>query len=291
MPLTFGITAFTKAIAESDSLAWARFLDSACKSGARHVQFLTPEREVTAKMFARIAHDLGIGASSLSCTFYPVCPCAKSTDALDAAKKAIEFGRIIAGDEGPNLVCSPSMLRGLCDSMHGLPGQVDSQRQQEFITQVAQHARTIKGTMIGIEPLNRFESRGPNTIAEVVQFIAKTETGDVMGVLADTCHQAMEERPVANTWVHHAQSIVAIHASALQRGLLPDSDDLIRDALQCATSNGNLSIRPIIIEAFCGDTDPSFFGPLSLHNPVGMSAEELCQRNLRYLQAITSSAN
>ena len=257
--------------------------------GADHVQFLSPPEDSIARRLGAMAAAQGLTASTLWVTFHPVCPCEDAETAFNQAKMAIDRGRIIAGDENPNLVFSPSVFRGLCDPNHGLPGADDGARQAEFVARVAEYARTIPGTKIGAEPINRFETRGPNTLYGAANVIEAAKAGNVFGLLPDSCHQGLASRPIFRSWSQYAEMILAIHASSFSRGLLAPDGDIMGHSFTMAARDRYMANVLLITECFCTETDPGFFGPLYVHEPVNMSAIDLFRQNLEYLRRLTTN--
>lgn len=279
---SLGVTAFTKHIEESNENGWSDFLSHLAKR-AKHVQFLPPGTVKFARFLAEVTKDEGLETSVLWVTFHPTCPCADAHAAFEEAKKAIDLGRIIAGNQETNLVCSPSMLRGLNDPDHGLCGADDEMRQVEFIGRVAKYARSVRGTKVAAEPLNRFETRGPNTIMATVSLINDAVATDVVGVLADTCHQGLGEMPILATWNTFAEYILAIHASSRNRTFLGEDPDIC-EALAMAREHRLLSKVPVINETFCDETNPDFFPVLGMHQPPRCSALEMFDTNLKQMR-------
>lgn len=286
-PLCIGTTAFSRNIAEHDEVQWSSFLKELKGIGSEHVQFLAPESEATAKTWSKMCDDLALQRSTLWCTFNPACPCANAAPAFEAAKRAIDVGRIIAGDKGVNMVCSPSMLRGLGDPNKGLVGPDDGKRQMDFIARVAAYARSIKGTKVAVEPLNRFESRGTNTLAETVKLIDGANAKDRVGILADSCHQAMEEAcTITTAWENHVSDILAIHASSRSRTFLEEDAHLTMNAFRMVAQTPAFKEIPVINEAFCRETLADFFPVLGVHQPPDVTAVELFRENIAWLRKV-----
>lgn len=286
--MKIGVTTYSRDLPESDEKRWSHYLDALRKSGASHVQFLPPTTEKTAKMWGEMASDKGLDASIHWVSFFPLCPTVHVEKCLQAAKKAIDFSQIVCGKEG-KLVTSPCFLRGLGDPNRGLPSPSDKKKQIAFLAELGEFTRKLPFTKLAVEPLNRFESRGPNTIRETVEMIRAAEAEDVLGILADTCHQGFEERPIGVTWKRYASHIFFLHASSLKRTFLKEDADLTTEAFSMASKHPHLQHLPLIVEAFCKETNPDFFSYLGLHQPPQLTAVKLFQENAKWLKQQVAS--
>jgi D-psicose/D-tagatose/L-ribulose 3-epimerase len=84
---------------------------------------------------------------------------------------------------------------------------------------VAQHAMQANpGLVLGIEPVNRFESHFINTAADAVQFIRDIGMPNVK-VHLDTFHMIREEDDIAQAVLATGQNLGYVHACENQRGI------------------------------------------------------------------------
>lgn len=293
-PVELGVAAFGKHIEETDILGWSQYVKDIAElamPGERfHVQFLLPSSDAMARELGKMARDNGLAASLLWCTIAPVCP--TSSDivevqrALDIAHTAIDRGRILAGDgTSPNMVFSPSVFCGL-GFVSGLAPPEMFDRQVNFMDKVADIARAVPGTVVLAEPLNRFETAGPNRIAEAVRVINTARACDVVRIGADSCHQVLGEiSPVCKVWAEHAEMIGMIHASARSRTwLYGDESTGMPDAFSVVGSHGALSKVPVVVEAFSKETNPAFFSLLRVHAVSNAPMLKVFYHNLRELR-------
>jgi D-psicose/D-tagatose/L-ribulose 3-epimerase len=88
----------------------------------------------------------------------------------------------------------------------------------EGYQEIASHARSTSKLILGIEPVNRFESHFINTAADAVRFI-----GDVgmpnLKVHLDTFHMIREEKNITEAVLTAGADLGYVHACENQRGI------------------------------------------------------------------------
>jgi D-psicose/D-tagatose/L-ribulose 3-epimerase len=88
----------------------------------------------------------------------------------------------------------------------------------ENYRKIAEHAQRSSGLILGIEPVNRFESHFINTAADAVRFIREVGVPNVR-VHLDTFHMIREEDDFAKA-VHEVGGLLGyVHACENQRGI------------------------------------------------------------------------
>lgn len=282
-----GAGVFAKDIPDNDEAQWAHYLAALAKMGVQYAQFLVPKTAKAARRLVQIARECGIPHSGLLwCTFYPVCPCENTSEALDALKFAIECGVAMsdAMEGSPNVdLFSPSLFRGLGNA-GALLKHSDTEKQVSFLVAAAGLARGVRVSLIG-EPLNRFEIDSPNTLGDAWDLIKKADAQPLIGLGLDSCHQLLEEYSVSSSWVDHASHARLIHASARSRGYLSDDAVYLPSAFHVVARNEALRKLPIVIEAFSAiDTNPGFFPFLKVHRLPNVSALEVFSSSVACLK-------
>jgi len=88
----------------------------------------------------------------------------------------------------------------------------------EAFRQVAQYAQRSSKMILGIEPVNRFESHFINTAADAVKFIEEVDMPNVK-VHLDTFHMIREEASIAGAVKETGSHLGYIHACENHRGI------------------------------------------------------------------------
>ncbi|MFB3827078.1 MAG: sugar phosphate isomerase/epimerase family protein [Bryobacteraceae bacterium] len=88
----------------------------------------------------------------------------------------------------------------------------------ENYRQVAEYAQRCSGLILGIEPVNRFESHFINTAADAVKFINDVGLPNVK-VHLDTFHMIREEDDFAQAVLQAGAQLGYVHACENQRGI------------------------------------------------------------------------
>ena len=162
----------------------------------------------------------------------------------------------------------------------------DEQRAEEWaravegLTECAEFARE-RGVMLGLEPLNRYETDMINTAEQAVEFVEQVDS-PALGIHLDTFHMNIEEKNVADAIDTVGSRLVHVHASENDRGT-PGSGHVdwtaVRDALSSAGYDG-----AVVIESF----DPGVeevARAASIWRPLAPSPDDLAQDGLRFLRS------
>ncbi len=273
------------------ALEWLDYLRRLVAVGSKHVQFLAPESVKDAEALGRIAKYVGVvEASMLYCTFHPVCPCADAEAAFAAFTKYFEIMKaLLAPFSGTKYLFSPSIGRGLMDPDKGLAGEDDSVKQVAFLRRVLEYLKQEKrgeGCIVCFEPLNRFESRGPNTVGDTVALIKEAHAENSVMVGADSFHQLVTEtESVYDTWTEFAPHIGLIHVSSRDRQYLYGDALYFASLFHAVARNSVFDKIPLVVEAFCQDTDKAFLPVLAIHGVSACDAAEMAASNLGCLRS------
>ncbi len=152
----------------------------------------------------------------------------------------------------------------------------------EGYREIASYARDASDLILGIEPVNRFESHFINIAADAVRFINEVGIPNVK-VHLDTFHMIREEDNITEAVRQTAGRLGYIHACENQRGipgtgLMPWSEFFL--ALQEVKYDGCITI-----ESF----DPNMESIAKLcciWRKLAESPEELATEGLRFLQGV-----
>jgi len=84
--------------------------------------------------------------------------------------------------------------------------------------EVAEYAKETSDLILGVEPVNRFESHFVNTAADAVRFIKEVGMSNVK-VHLDTFHMIREENNISQAVLDAGEHVGYIHACENQRGI------------------------------------------------------------------------
>ena len=162
--------------------------------------------------------------------------------------------------------------------------QADERRQmvrelREALRPIAAHAGE-RGIMLGIEPLNRYETSVFNTTSQVLDLIDGLPPESV-GLNLDAYHMNIEEKDPAAAIRSAGDRLVHYQVSGNDRGT-PGEDHLdwvaIREALRDVTYRGVIGI-----ESFTAD-NKTIATAASIWRPLAETQDRLASDGLRFLQ-------
>jgi D-psicose/D-tagatose/L-ribulose 3-epimerase len=150
----------------------------------------------------------------------------------------------------------------------------------ESFREIAKYAQNTSNLILGIEPLNRFESHFINTASDAVRFIKDIGMPNVKMVL-DTFHMIREEDNMYQAIIDNGPSIGYFHANENHRGI-PGKGlvpwDRVFDALKVIKYDGCLTI-----ESFDPNNE-NLVRMGSMWRRLCESPEELAEQGLRFLK-------
>jgi D-psicose/D-tagatose/L-ribulose 3-epimerase len=152
---------------------------------------------------------------------------------------------------------------------------------------IAEHAASTSKLIIGIEPVNRFESHFINTARDAVKFIDEVGLENVK-VHLDTFHMIREEENMREAVLTAGSKLGYVHACENQRGipgtgLVPWVEFFT--ALRDVGYDGCVTI-----ESFDADM-PAIAKLCCIWRKLADSPEQLATEGLRFLRATHASVN
>jgi sugar phosphate isomerase/epimerase len=125
--------------------------------------------------------------------------------------------------------------------------QLDATQESEFVTFYRELLAIVAGSdgLVLIEPLNRYESRYLNTVADSAKIVAAADSAN-SGLLLDIFHMSIEERNIADA-VRAASSLTRHVHLADNNRLLPGLGDIdwtsVFDALREISFDGVVNLE------------------------------------------------
>jgi len=141
------------------------------------------------------------------------------------------------------------------------------------------------GVVVGVEPLNRFESDMVNTADQALSLTREVDSSYVK-ILLDTFHCNIEEKSIPKTIRKVGKDLCHVQANESDRGT-PGTGNLdwlgIKEALQEIEYSGS-----IVIETF-GAPSKELARAASIWRPLANSADELASEGLAFYKKLFSS--
>ena len=159
------------------------------------------------------------------------------------------------------------------------PTQVEYDNVARALEAAAKHAKPL-GVLIGVEPVNRYESHLINTGQQAAAMLERIGA-DNMFVHLDTYHMNIEERGMANGILAARKHLRYIHLSESDRGTPGAGNchwDEIFGALAAIGFNGGLAM-----ESFINMMPEAAYG-LSVWRPVARDEAKVMGEGLRFLR-------
>ncbi len=155
---------------------------------------------------------------------------------------------------------------------------------REALRPVADHAGA-QGVILGIEPLNRYETSVINTTAQVLDLIAPLPSESV-GLNLDAYHMNIEEKDPAAALRAAGDRLIHLQVSGNDRGT-PGADHLDWDAMGKALVDTRYS-GVIGIESFTADNE-TIATAASIWRPLAATQDALATDGLAFLRSWQST--
>lgn len=179
-----------------------------------------------------------------------------------------------------DLVCGP-LLAPVGDLPDTAPGPGERESACAGLLAASRRAADV-GVTLALEPLNRFESAFPTTVAEACALVDAVGAEN-LGLLLDTFHMNIEERDPAAAIRQAGRRIRHFHCSENDRGPVGSGHvnwQATRAALLAAGYGGDL-----VVESF-GTTVPAISRACCVWRPPATDPAALAQESARYLQRL-----
>ena len=148
--------------------------------------------------------------------------------------------------------------------------------------EIAEYAQDASNLILGVEPLNRFESHFINTASDAVKFVRDVGISNVK-VILDTFHMIREEGDIHSAIVDTGSYVGYIHANENHRGIPGEGLVPWRDvftALKKIDYHGCLTI-----ESF-NPNNEKLIQMGSMWRKLCSTPEELAEKGLRFLKGM-----
>lgn len=140
------------------------------------------------------------------------------------------------------------------------------------------------GVVIGLEPLNRFETSFINMASQAIEIIDRVDHPS-LGIMLDTFHMNIEEKNLGDAIRATGPRLVHLHACENDRGA-PGSGNVdwkgVAQALKDIQYDG-----PVVIESFTPDVK-SIARAAAIWRPLADSSDALANEGLAFLKEIFS---
>ena len=148
---------------------------------------------------------------------------------------------------------------------------------QELAAFAADH-----GVVLGVEPLNRFETSLINIHDQVIEVVDRVDHPNC-GVMLDTFHMNIEEKDLGEAIRHTGSRLVHLHACENDRGA-PGSGNVAWDQVQAALADINFG-GPVVIESFTADVE-SIAEAAAIWRKLAPTQDALAADGLSFLQEL-----
>ena len=150
-----------------------------------------------------------------------------------------------------------------------------------YLKELAAYAAE-RGIVLGIEPLNRFETSFINTHEQVIEVVDRVDHPNC-GVMLDTFHMNIEEKELGEAIARTGERLVHVHACENDRGA-PGSGNVtwpqVAAALKAIDFDG-----PVVIESFTSKVE-SIAEAAAIWRPLADSQDQLAADGLAFLQEL-----
>lgn len=136
------------------------------------------------------------------------------------------------------------------------------------------------GVVLGIEPLNRFETSFINTHEQVLEVVERVDH-PACGVMLDTFHMNIEEKSAGEAIRAVGDHLVHVHSCENDRGA-PGSGNVAWGEVAVALADINYD-GPVVIESFTSDVE-TIAKAAAIWRPLAASQDDLAADGLAFLR-------
>jgi D-psicose/D-tagatose/L-ribulose 3-epimerase len=188
----------------------------------------------------------------------------------------------LAGELGATSVCGPFYAgTGRVWRMSADERAAAYSEWRENLAPVVDHAGE-RGVVVGIEPLNRYETSLVNTVDQALTALDGL-LGPALGLALDTYHLGIEERSSADAVRHAGAHLAHVQVCGNDRGA-PGGDQTDWRALVGALREVGYS-GPLNIESFTGD-NAAIATAASIWRPLAPTQDDLARDGLAFLRTL-----
>jgi len=166
----------------------------------------------------------------------------------------------------------------------------EDQRRADVDVLVAQLRRLASfagdhGVMLGVEPLNRFETSFINLATQVVEVVERVDH-DACGIMLDTFHMNIEERSLGDAIRLAGRRLCHLHVCENDRGTPGSGHVPWEEVAQACRDIGFQG--PFVIESFTSQVK-TIARAAAIWRPLASSQDTLAEGGLKYLRTLLSS--
>ncbi len=188
----------------------------------------------------------------------------------------------LAGELGATSVCGPFYAAtGRVWRMSADERAAAYAEWRENLAPVVDHAGE-RGVVVGIEPLNRYETSLVNTVDQALTALDGL-LGPALGLALDTYHLGIEERSSADAVRHAGAHLAHVQVCGNDRGA-PGGDQTDWPALVGALREVGYA-GPLNIESFTGD-NAAIATAASIWRPLAPTQDDLARDGLAFLRTL-----
>jgi D-psicose/D-tagatose/L-ribulose 3-epimerase len=136
------------------------------------------------------------------------------------------------------------------------------------------------GVVLGLEPLNRFETSFINIADQVIEVVDRVNS-PACGIMLDTFHMNIEEKNLGDAIRAAGDRLVQLHACENDRGA-PGSGNVTWDAVAAGLKDIGYD-GPVVIESFTPEVE-SISRAAAIWRPLASSPEALASDGLAFLR-------
>jgi len=138
------------------------------------------------------------------------------------------------------------------------------------------------GVVMGIEPLNRFETSFINTHEQVIEVVDRVDHPSCK-IMLDTFHMNIEEHSLGGAIRAAGPRLVHLHACENDRGA-PGSGNVTWDQVAAALDDIGYD-GPVVIESFTADVK-SIARAAAIWRPLAASQDKLAEEGVTFLKGL-----
>jgi D-psicose/D-tagatose/L-ribulose 3-epimerase len=144
-----------------------------------------------------------------------------------------------------------------------------------------------RGVILGLEPVNRYETYLYNTIADTLDLIDAIGASNIT-IHADTYHMNVEEPGFAGPLIRAGKRLGCIHLSESDRGV-PGQGNVHWDAVFAGLRDGGYA-GPLVLESFAA-INPDLAGATCMWRTPSYTSDDLVRDGVAFLRERAAAAS